>query len=53
MEELVKVIQSVGFPTAVAAYLLFKGNKDQQSIKLILQKLTDCIERIERKLDKG
>lgn len=52
MEELVTMISNVGFPITVAAYLLFKGNKDQQALKSAIDRLTDCIERIENKLNK-
>lgn len=52
MEELVNLISSVGFPIAIATYVIIVLNKTLNENTLILTKLVEKMEQLEERINK-
>lgn len=51
MEELMKLISNVGFPIAVAAYLLVRTEKKMDVLNDSINKLTVAVDKLNEKID--
>lgn len=51
MEELMKLISNVGFPIAVAAYLLVRTEKKLDVLTDSISKLTTAVDKLNEKID--
>lgn len=51
MEELMKLISNVGFPIAVAAYLLVRTEKKMEVLNDSITKLTTAVDKLNEKID--
>ena len=51
MEEIAKLISSVGFPIAIATYVIVVLNKTLNENTLILTKLVEKLDGLEARLD--
>ena len=51
MEEIAKLISSVGFPIAIASYVIIILNKTLQENTLILTKMIEKLESMEERLN--
>ena len=52
MEEIVNLISSVGFPIAIATYVIIVLNKTLNENTLILTKLVEKMEQLEERINK-
>lgn len=52
MEELIKLISNVGFPIAVAVYLLIRSEKKMDILTESITKLTGAVDKLNKKIDK-
>ena len=51
MEEIAKIISSVGFPIAIATYVIVVLNKTLNENTLVLTKLVEKLDGLEARLD--
>ena len=51
MEEIAKLISSVGFPIAIASYVIIVLNKTLNENTMILTKLVEKMDNLEGRLD--
>ena len=51
MEEIVNVISSVGFPIAIATYVIIVLNKTLNENNLVLTKLVEKLENLENSIN--
>ena len=51
MEEIAKIISSVGFPIAIASYVIIVLNKTLNENTMILTKLVEKMDNLECRLD--
>ena len=52
MEEIINLISSVGFPIAIATYVIIVLNKTLNENTLILTKLVEKMEQLEDRINK-
>lgn len=53
MEELTQFISTVGFPIAVAAWMLIKTSKDSENLRTAVSELTTVVRSLTDKMGGG
>lgn len=52
MEELIKVISNVGFPIAVAVYLLIRSERKMEVLSESIANLTLAVDKLNKEINK-
>lgn len=52
MEELIKVVSNVGFPIAVAVYLLIRSEKRMEVLTESITNLTTAVDKLNKEINK-
>lgn len=52
MEEFIKVISNVGFPIAVAVYLLIRSEKRMEVLTESITNLTTAVDKLNKEINK-